>query len=141
LSLYGLPPPCPTHSRARFWGHGEDNPIYPDMTLYEEILFLRHYFEGKWVVENVKPFYKQLLPSYELGRHLYWSNFHIADYKVREFDIHNGKNQEGTEIHGFDLSKYSGVDRKTILRNCVEPELGLHIFNESKREVYSDLFK
>ena len=35
-------PPCPTHSRARFWGIGRNgkNPVYPDLTLYQEIIFL-----------------------------------------------------------------------------------------------------
>lgn len=50
-------PPCPSHSRARFWasasGKGRIKPIFPDMGLYQEILFLRHYFKGSWVVENV----------------------------------------------------------------------------------------
>ena len=30
---------------------------------------------------------------------------------------------------GFDLYRYSGIDKIKTLRNCVEPELGLHIFN------------
>ena len=36
-------PPCPTHSRARYWGFGknEKKPIYPDMKLYQEIIFLQ----------------------------------------------------------------------------------------------------
>ncbi|GAG81658.1 unnamed protein product, partial [marine sediment metagenome] len=45
-------PPCPSHSRARFWGYGKKAPIYPDMTLYQEVLFLEHHFFGSWVVEN-----------------------------------------------------------------------------------------
>ena len=31
-------PPCPTHSRARYWGFGINGkkPIFPDMKLYQE---------------------------------------------------------------------------------------------------------
>lgn len=36
-------PPCPTHSRARFWSAkgGNTDPKYPDVKLYEEILFFK----------------------------------------------------------------------------------------------------
>ena len=50
-------PPCPSHSRARYWksSNYETNvdAVYPNMNLYQEILFLDHYFKGKYVVENV----------------------------------------------------------------------------------------
>jgi DNA (cytosine-5)-methyltransferase 1 len=64
-------PPCPTHSRARFWGWKETNPVFADMTLWQEILFLQHHFTGKYVVENVKPYYEPFLTAQELGRHLF----------------------------------------------------------------------
>ena len=41
-------PPCPTHSIARYWGIGANgkNPVYPDMNLYQEIIFLQtHFFQ------------------------------------------------------------------------------------------------
>ena len=37
-------PPCPTHSKARGWNTKVETK-YPDMKLYEEILFLQNYFE------------------------------------------------------------------------------------------------
>ena len=43
-------PPCPTHSKSRFWAFGKTMPVYPDMKLYEEIIFLKYHFTGKWVV-------------------------------------------------------------------------------------------
>jgi len=46
-------PPCPTHSRIRKATRQQNPPIFPDMKLYEEILLLKGYFDGKWVVENV----------------------------------------------------------------------------------------
>ncbi len=41
------------------------------MGLYQEILFLKHYFKGGWVVENVIGYYKPLIiPQPELGYHI-----------------------------------------------------------------------
>ena len=70
-------PPCPSHSRARYWGFGKNgkNPVYPEMSLYQEIIFLQHHFNGKWVVENVMPYYEPLILAKKRGRHLYWSIF------------------------------------------------------------------
>ncbi|GAI27248.1 unnamed protein product, partial [marine sediment metagenome] len=53
-------PPCPTHSITRFL---HKKKVYPDMELYQEIILLKHFFRGKWVVENVKPYYKPLIES------------------------------------------------------------------------------
>jgi DNA (cytosine-5)-methyltransferase 1 len=42
-------PPCQTHSRARMWGFKNNRKVekkYPDMKLYQEIIFLKHYFGG-----------------------------------------------------------------------------------------------
>ena len=32
----------------------------------------------------------------------------------------------------LDLSNYDIINKRQILRNCVEPELGLHIINQAK---------
>ncbi len=112
-------PPCPTHSRARFWGWGNKKPVYPDINLYQEILFLKHHFKGKWVVENVISYYKPLIIPQKLGRHYFWSNFKIPNKKITYQDIR----------------KLSGTSKKDkMLRNCVEPELGLHVFNCAFKE-------
>ncbi len=73
-------PPCPTHSRIRFnQAKGRNDDVYkaeyPDMTLYQEIILLNNYFEGRYVVENVIPYYEPLIASQKRGRHLYWCNF------------------------------------------------------------------
>jgi DNA (cytosine-5)-methyltransferase 1 len=76
---------CPSHSRARFWASKGKRyaPVFPDMRLYEEILFLKHYFDGLWVVENVKPYYKPLLEATaDIERHLFWANFKISDIYI-----------------------------------------------------------
>lgn len=130
-------PPCQTHSRARLWGFKNNRKVekkYPDMKLYQEIIFLKHYFEGKWIVENVNPFYEPIkIENYkpvELGRHLFWANFRITKTEIKEADINRGTRKEWSELHGFDLSNYKINSRKDqIYRNCVHPETGLHILN------------
>ena len=74
-------PPCPTHSRARYWSIGANgkNPIYPDMKLYQEILLLEYHFKGKYVLENVIPYYQPLLNPKKRDRHLYWTNFNLPN--------------------------------------------------------------
>ena len=149
-------PPCPTHSRinvANVLSPYKDNsgqlahgggilPRFPDMKLYEEVIFLKHFFRGKYCVENVLSFYEPLIPAKEIQRHYFWSNFHIADIKVSCDDITSGSDKQRQEKLGVDLSKYKIGERKDkVLRNCVNPYLGLHILNESKKEVYQDLFK
>jgi DNA (cytosine-5)-methyltransferase 1 len=126
--------PCTTHSRANFWASrtkGNRKKYFPDLGLYEEILFLKHWFEGLWVAENVKPYYDPLIPpSKEMGRHLFWSNFRIADFDATEADIHKGNKTEWIETHGFDLTGHKLETRKDqIYRNCVHPQTGLHILN------------
>jgi len=131
-------PPCPTHSRARkmlAWKTTEEGeswlqnkPIYPSMKLYEEILLLQGYFKGKYVVENVISWYDPLIKPQECGSHYFWANFPIPQLlsKSRE---HDGTILELMKRKDFDLSKYANIDKRLVLRNCVEPELGLHIFN------------
>ena len=129
-------PPCQTHSRARVWGWKNDDRVekkYPDMKLYQEIIFLENYFDGLWIIENVKPYYEPLIrPKIELGRHLFWSNFNITPTKIKEADINRGNRKEYSELHGFDLTDFKIYTRKDqIYRNCVHPETGLHIFNNA----------
>ena len=128
-------PPCPTHSRARFWAHGSTgaSPVYPDMKLYQEILFLEHHFKGKYVVENVVPYYTPLLPAQERDRHLYWTNFKLPnDLKARHFDgMCQGKNEVDrlSKFHDYDFRKYKGSQLlNKIARNLVDYEAGRTIF-------------
>jgi len=138
-------PPCPTHSRIRNIagvGCGQNKPIFPDMKLYEEIIFLQQCykssgtnFKGKYVVENVCSYYKPLIPPQEIGRHYYWANFRILPYKLKTRG-HMKSIKELAKIKGFPT-----IQDRTLLRNCVEPELGLHILNESKRDIQPELFR
>jgi len=125
---------CTTHSRARYWGSRPNKrikPVFPDMKLYEEIIFLKHYFDGQWVVENVSPYYEPLLsPTIKIGRHLFWSNFYIRQATFKEADINRGNRDKWRELQGIDITGYKfNVRTDKILRNCVNPDLGLHIFN------------
>jgi DNA (cytosine-5)-methyltransferase 1 len=129
-------PPCPTHSRARFARHESTTPEYPDMKLYQEIIFLSSYFKGKWVVENVIPFYEPLIPANKRGRHLYWTNFNIPnELSDRKGNFMEGKNEveNWCKFHKIDLSSYKGEQRKDkIARNLVDYEAGLSIFNAAR---------
>ena len=57
--------------------------IYPDMNLYQEILLLQHYFKGKFVIENVNPYYEPLIKPQRIGRHCFWANFVITNFKKK----------------------------------------------------------
>lgn len=59
-------PPCQSHSKMIRSGRNR-KPRYPDMRLYEQIIFLQHNFKGKWVVENVVPYYKPLVHAEQRG--------------------------------------------------------------------------
>ena len=127
-------PPCPSHSSfrqnicVRYRG---TKPVYPEMSLYQEILFLKYNFNGKWVVENVKPYYKTLIePTTELQRHLFWSNFEIKDTDFKKDKIRTAQIPDLQKLHGFDLSAYKLKNKRQVLRNCVLPELGLHIIKQ-----------
>ena len=123
-------------------------PIYPDMSLYEEIIFLKHYFKGHWVVENVEAYYEPLIKPIRLQRHWFWSNFEIPGMKFKSDNVARATISEMSNKYGFDLSKYKISSRKKgqsrndvmekdqILRNCVEPELGLHIFKQIPTTIY-----
>ena len=135
-------PPCPSHSRIRKElgvGSGQNEPIYPDMKLYEEILLLKHYFKGNYCVENVVAFYKPLISPQEFGSHYFWCNFYVRPIKTQSRNHHSSIGGL-EERKGFYLDKYVGVDKRVLLRNCVEPELGLHILNAAKKSEYKDLF-
>lgn len=124
-------PPCPTHSRIRQFSavaRGQNDACFPDMKLYEEIIFLMHNFKGLWVVENVISYYEPLIKPQELGGNYFWSNYNLGNYKDSN-RCHNGTIEELQQHKGFDLSKYEGIDKVKTLRNLVEPLLARHIFN------------
>jgi DNA (cytosine-5)-methyltransferase 1 len=127
-------PPCPSHSRVRISQKNREgfSAVYPDLKLYEEIIFLENYFEGKWCVENVIPYYEPLIPAQKRGRHLYWTNFALP-YDLGERK--EGKGLVGSNVldevkklckfHDYDFTKYKGEQRiDKIARNLVDYEAG-----------------
>lgn len=129
-------PPCPSHSRIRFSQSSSNNknynPVSPVMSLYQEIIFLENYFKGKYVVENVIPYYTPLIPAQLRGRHLYWCNFKLP-YNLnsrpvpKNLIVNAGKPLES--FHCIALSDYKGKQRKDkIARNLVDFEVGKTIF-------------
>ena len=124
-------PPCQTHSSFRYnidvklRGSEEK---YPDMTLYEEILFLKYHSESLWLIENVVPYYPPMLNPVKRNRHLYWANFDIPELpKVVENLRSKNKISDMEELHGYDLSAYKLPNKRQILRNCVAPDTGLQL--------------
>ena len=121
-------PPCPSHSRARFARKSTTSAIYPDLKLYEEILFLENYFDGKYCVENVIPYYEPLIPAQKRGRHLYWTNFILPNnLNERKSSIMEGKDEvnKWCEFHEYDFRQYKGTQSvQKMARNLVDYEAG-----------------
>jgi DNA (cytosine-5)-methyltransferase 1 len=152
-------PPCTTHTRMNKNfaktknGIGQINPRYPDMSLYQEIIFLDNFFEGKYCVENVIPYYKPLIPATQRHRHLYWSNFKIrstgkgnppkeSTVVKKEVRIQGRRKNFIKEDSASLLAKKYGFEPiekniyigdnhslGQIFRNCVDPKEGLFILN------------
>lgn len=130
-------PPCPTHSKSRFWAYGKTMPVFPDMKLYEEIIFLQHHSLNtqKWIVENVNGYYEPLIKAEIRGRHLFWSNFKIT--KNEKKDITGKLNYDSRyepllkfhEISNFDYK--GGQNKLKILRNLVDFEVGKSILEHA----------
>lgn len=128
-------PPCQTHSRmAKATRHKLRR--YVDMTLYQEIIYLQHFFSGKWVIENVIPFYTPLIAGKAVGRHMYWSNFDVGNYvEPTPPNFINLANLAGKQrlmdwlgIHYAENIYYGGNHCPAqILRNCVHPNEGARV--------------
>ncbi len=133
-------PPCPTHSKMSvFFSKSEKKwnknrkPKYPDMNLYQEIIFLKTYFNGEWIVENVIGYYEPLIKPFIIDRHYFWSNSILTDKKFK--GVKNFIKSHSQNEYGFDLRKYKTKHRKDVMiHNLVKPELGLHIFNMAFKE-------
>ena len=139
-------PPCQTHSRMmKATRHKKKR--FTDMSLYQEILFLQHFYKGKWVVENVKPYYEPLVrPTAFLGRHYFWSNFFIPQFNLKSMpNFIQDDTVEGCQR----LKDWLGIKYEVniyykgnhspgqVLRNCVHPAMGQHVFDASKRKELS----
>lgn len=122
-------PPCPTHSSFQHSMKTTRKMKYPDMKLYEEIIFLDAFFTGKYCVENVVPFYEPLMPAKKRGRHLYWTNFNLpsvlTNRKNKDFSRTKNMVSMMSEFHDYDFKKYKGEQATNkIARNLVDYEAG-----------------
>ncbi len=131
FSIIWTSPGCPSHSKARYWAFGANGkmPIYPDMKLYEEIIFLQYHFKGKYCVENVIPYYEPMLNPKKRDRHLYWTNFNLpnklSDRHFKGLSSAENEVNKLCEFHDFDFRRYKGTQRlNKIARNLVDYEAG-----------------
>ena len=129
-------PPCQSHSKIRKCKvdcvdnkMGSCVPVFPDLSLYEIIIFLKHHCKNKFVVENVKPYYTPLIPAtVSIDRHLYWANFHIYDFYIEK--KHKIERVNISSLRDFDISKYNNIKNKQqVIRNQVDYEIGKHILD------------
>mgnify|MGYP001362131663 CR=1 FL=1 len=136
-------PPCPTHSQTNIFLHAQGVVRYPDMKLWQEIIFLNQWHKGKWVVENVKPYYgnfARIGTPQVRGRHWFWANFRIPhgleSVKIGRMaklkNCERGDGRHRMDGLGFDLSGYGGIQKEKLLRNCVTPEIGLAIYQAAQ---------
>lgn len=133
-------PPCPTHSRFRKQVNvprGQSKPVYPDLRLYEVILFLKHYYTGPWCVENVVSYYDPLIEPVKISKHYLWANFEIP---IKDFPrngcISGVGNTEkvksenaGISLEGYKLSPALTKRKDQLLNNFMNSDLGRYIFD------------
>jgi DNA (cytosine-5)-methyltransferase 1 len=136
-------PPCPTHSDIRRCGvnAGQVEAVYPDMKLWQEIILLQNFYkkEGLYCIENVKPYYEPMFNPQIRERHCFWANFYIHDFP-KTVSKHNMNPTEALKMMGYDLSKYTGIEKRKVARNCVLPEVGLHILESATKNIQERLF-
>ncbi len=126
-------PPCPTHSCFQLSMKNKRKMQYPDMKLYEEIILLDTFFDGKYCVENVVPFYEPLIQAKKRGRHLYWTNFNLPNVlgnrKIPTMTRTNNELKKWCKFYEYDFNKYKGKqDKRKIARNLVDYDDGKTIF-------------
>ena len=124
-------PPCPTHSRFNL-------PLkekrYPDMRLYQEIIFLTWFFKKPFVVENVVSYYEPLIKPYKIDGHYFWTNFVVNNNKEIR-DLNNKNKLDLAKEFDIDINKLKDFeDSELLLRNCVNPKTGLNLFNLAFKE-------
>lgn len=130
-------PPCPSHGQYRYnvgvKAKGYKG-LFPDMRLYEEIIFLQYHFQGKYVVENTISYYKPLIMPQKVARHYFWANFNIPSIDLPPSGIgYKNKITDFEPIVGISIAdrKYKIKNKRQVMRNCVNPELGLHVFKNA----------
>ena len=136
-------PSCTTHSKVRMMASkaGSYDAKLPNMELYSIIIFLQHFFKGKWIVENVKPYYNPLIqPTAKLGRHLIWSNFEFDKKEFKDSPIKHNKVTGKSVKYGISLNGIKLKHRKDqIIRNCVNPEISKFLLEQAFEKLTKEL--
>ena len=130
-------PPCPTHSTINHSRKTRYPMKYPDMRLYQEIILLDSWYSGKWVIENVIPYYEPLIkPEVELDRHYFWSGSRIKPKSFkRTIKIRSSNKEELAEYHNIPdnimelMVQEFGGHTRTLLRNGVHENIGKYLFD------------
>ena len=134
-------PPCQSHSRFILSGRNR-KPRFPDMKLYEEIILLQTWSERlkfSYCVENVVPYYGELIPAHRVGRHMFWSDLCLSS--VEDVPSLKGFIKDYCTVAGSkEIQKWLGIswdkniyyegkhDPSQIWRNAVHPEIGKQIY-------------
>ena len=127
-------PPCPTHSVCNNFLYAQGCIRYPDMKLWQEIIFLMKFSKIPFVVENVKPYYPVFIDAQEIGRHLFWANFDVSGYTGEFLSVGRFGPVKSAPTGRTDV-------KDKLKRNCVEPKIGLYIFKMAFKEKQEVLFK
>jgi len=135
-------PPCQTHTKMNYI---QEKKRYADMSLYQEIILLHSFFSGKYIVENVRPYYEPLMPAqFDICRHLFWTNVpELTDIKLPAFPPEYQGRHKGINIMpkkvicdwlgmpaGQKNIYLTGKSSEQVYRNCVHPLLGQSIMND-----------
>jgi len=115
-------PPCPSHSITNYFLNAQGIIRYPDLRLYEEIIFLMAFCKNKFCIENVKSYYPPLIEPQTIGRHYFWCNFDISGYKGDELKIGRFGPVKSSKTGRTD-------ERDKLKRNMVNPNIAQHILN------------
>ena len=133
FDLVWASPPCPSHSVTNHFLNAQGYIRYPEMELYQEILYLQHFHKGIYVVENVVSYYDPLIEPQKLGRHYFWANFKMPEYSAshqkESLTIARSDIKDFERVLQYDLSSFDLDDPRKALRNCVLPDLGLAILD------------
>ncbi len=135
-------PPCQSHSVTNGFLHAQGIRRYPDLRLYEEIIYLQRFYGGEYAVENVRSYYRPLIVPQVLGRHYIWSSVLLPKVQLKPaFNTINARastrlplkelvlrleKKYGICLGGFGLS---WSKRLQLLKNCVNPQIGRIIWN------------
>ena len=126
-------PPCTTHTILM---HVKRKKQLPDMRLYSLILFLKYHYHGKWIVENVHPYYQPLIKNNSIvDKHFIWSNFPIKK-KKRIQALHLSFTNMNRDIEEVLIKKGINIELtlerlklKSVVNNTIIPEVGKYILD------------